>query len=63
MPKTPKGAKRPADVVSNAVHIMSIATGEIDAEVDTRNQAALALSKACATFHDEAVHGVRWRAA
>lgn len=30
MPKTPKGHKRPADVVSNAVHVMKIATGEID---------------------------------
>ena len=30
MPKTPKGAKRPADVVSNAVHVMKIATGEIE---------------------------------
>ena len=34
MPKTPKGAKRPADVVSNAVHVMKIATGEIE-EVET----------------------------
>ena len=30
MPKTPKGAKRPADVISNAVHVMRIATGEIE---------------------------------
>jgi len=30
MPKTPKGHKRPADVVSNAVHVMKIATGEIE---------------------------------
>ena len=29
MPKTPKGAKRPADVIANAVHVMRIATGEI----------------------------------
>lgn len=29
MPKTPKGAKRPADVIGNAVHVMRIATGEI----------------------------------
>ena len=27
--ETPKGAKRPADVVSNAVHVMKIATGEL----------------------------------
>ena len=30
MPKGPKGEKRPADVISNAVHVMRIATGEID---------------------------------
>jgi len=24
MPKTPEGAKRPADVISNAVHVMQI---------------------------------------
>lgn len=28
MPKTPKGAKRPADVISNAVLVMRLATGE-----------------------------------
>ena len=30
MPKTPKGHKRPADVISNAVRVMQIATGEGD---------------------------------
>lgn len=30
MPKGPRGVKRPADVVANAVHIMKIATGEIE---------------------------------
>ena len=30
MPKGPKGQKRPADVISNAVRVMQIATGEID---------------------------------
>ena len=29
MPKGPKGEKRPADVIGNAVHVMRIATGEI----------------------------------
>jgi len=28
MPKTPTGAKRPADVTRNAVHIMRLATGQ-----------------------------------
>lgn len=48
MPKTPKGGKRPADVIGNAVHVMRIATGEIedDAPVDEeKNQAAVALGK------------------
>ncbi len=30
MPTTPKGSKRPADVVSNAVHVMKVLTGEAD---------------------------------
>lgn len=29
MPKGPKGEKRPADVIGNAVHVMRLATGEI----------------------------------
>ena len=30
MPRGPKGEKRPADVIDNAVHFMRIATGEIE---------------------------------
>jgi hypothetical protein len=30
MPRGPKGEKRPADVIGNAVHFMRIATGEIE---------------------------------
>ena len=30
MPKGPKGEKRPADVIGNAVHVMKIATGEVE---------------------------------
>jgi hypothetical protein len=30
MPKGPKGERRPADVIGNAVHIMRIATGEVE---------------------------------
>jgi hypothetical protein len=30
MPRGPKGEKRPADVVGNAIHVMRIATGEIE---------------------------------
>lgn len=34
MPKGPRGERRPADVIGNAVHVMRIATGEIE---DTRH--------------------------
>ena len=37
VPKTPKGAKRPADVVSNAVKVMRIATGEEEEEFDGKD--------------------------
>jgi len=30
VPTGPKGQKRPADVVSNAVHVMRVLTGEAD---------------------------------
>ncbi len=48
MPKTPKGHKRPADVVSNAVHVMKIATGEVgesETTDDGKNKAAVALGR------------------
>jgi hypothetical protein len=45
MPKGPQGQKRPADVVANAVKVMRIATGEEEETPDTRNPAAVALSK------------------
>ena len=35
MPKGPKGGKRPADVIGNAVKVMRIATGE-EVEEDLR---------------------------
>jgi hypothetical protein len=46
VPKGPKGEKRPADVVSNAVHVMRVLTGEADdaAPVDDgKDKAAQAL--------------------
>jgi len=45
MPTGPKGQKRPADVISNAVHVMRIATGEINEPLthDGKNKAAVAL--------------------
>ena len=48
MPKSPKGHKRPADVISNAVHVMRIATGEIEEAApgdDGKNPAAVALGR------------------
>ena len=50
MPKTPKGHKRPAGVVSNAVHVMKIATGEIEESEsgtteDGRSKAAVELGR------------------
>ncbi len=47
MPKGPKGQKRPADVISNAVMAMKIATGEIadPTTPDGKNAAAVALGR------------------
>jgi hypothetical protein len=39
MPKGPKGEKRPADVIANAVKVMKIATGEIKEDIDTPEKA------------------------
>jgi hypothetical protein len=44
MPKGPKGEKRPADVIGNAVHVMRIATGEIQ-ETEAHKSAAAELGK------------------
>jgi hypothetical protein len=35
MPRGPRGEKRPADVIGNAVKVMRIATGEETEEVET----------------------------
>lgn len=43
MPKGPQGRRRPRDVVSNAVKVMRIATGEEEFEDDGKNPAAKAL--------------------
>jgi hypothetical protein len=47
MPKGPKGQKRPADVIGNAVHVMKIATGEVTEAVthDARKVAAATLGR------------------
>lgn len=49
MPKGPKGQKRPADVVSNAIKVARIATGEEDeampAKRPAKSEAAAELGK------------------
>lgn len=44
MPKGPKGEKRPADVIGNAVKVMRIATGE-EEETVAASSAGAALGK------------------
>ena len=48
MPKSPKGQKRPADVIGNAVTVMKIATGEIEESGQTddgKSKAAVELGR------------------
>jgi hypothetical protein len=47
VPHGPKGEKRPADVIGNAVHVMRIATGEIEDTIldDGNDPAAVALGR------------------
>lgn len=46
MPKGPNGEKRPADVISNAVHVMRIATGDIEeTPIREKNPAAVELGR------------------
>ena len=43
MPRGPRGEKRPADVIGNAVKVMRIATGEETEEIDHMKSAAAEL--------------------
>ena len=47
MPRGPKGQKRPADVISNAVTVMKIATGEVEEALteDGKSKAAVELGR------------------
>ena len=48
MPKGSKGQKRPADVIGNAVHVMRIATGEVEDSGQTedgKSKAAVELGR------------------
>jgi len=38
MPRGPKGEKRPADAIGNAVRVMQIATGEAEGEIEAKPQ-------------------------
>lgn len=42
MPTGPKGEKRPADVIGNAVKVMRIATGEIEEKIALKGDTAAA---------------------
>lgn len=37
MPKGPKGQKRPADVIGNAIKVAKIATGEVEEDTETND--------------------------
>ncbi len=47
MPRGPKGEKRPADIIGNAVKVMRIATGEEDEAFtdDGKDKAAVSLGR------------------
>ncbi len=45
MPKGPRGEKRPADLIGNAVKVMRIATGEERDEQEAASSAAAHLGK------------------
>jgi hypothetical protein len=45
MLRGPKGEKRPADVIGNAVRVMRIATGEVVETLKPKDPAAVALGK------------------
>jgi hypothetical protein len=72
MPRDPEGRKRPADVIGNAVHIMRLATGQIE-DNPSPNSArakggkaggkarAQALSQESRTKIAKAAAGARWK--
>lgn len=47
MPRGPKGERRPADVIGNAVHVMRVLTGEMEDIIpdDGKDPAAVALGR------------------
>jgi hypothetical protein len=63
MPKGPKGQKRPADVIGNAVKVMRIATGEEtdDVKDDGKDPAAKSLGSRGGKARAEALSAKRRR--
>jgi hypothetical protein len=71
MPRGPRGEKRPADVIGNAVKVMRIATGEETEELDPMKSAAAELGSRggkarAASMSSErrkeiARHAARWK--
>ncbi len=61
MPKGPKGEKRPADVIGNAIKIARIATGEEVATMteDGKDAAAVSLGKRGGSARAKALTGKR----
>lgn len=58
MPKGPKGQKRPADVIGNAVKVMRIATGDEEEEFEdkpAKDEAAAAMGKKGGTARAKAM--------
>lgn len=58
MPKGPKGEKRPADVIGNAVKVMRIATGEEEEGLteDGKDKAAVRLGRRGGTARARAMN-------
>jgi hypothetical protein len=63
MPRGPKGEKRPADVIGNAVKVMRIATGEDTdtAPPDGKNKATQELGKLGGAVWAKSMSAKRWK--
>jgi hypothetical protein len=67
MPRGPRGEKRLADVIGNAVHVMRIATGAIEERTPTKKVPPGIIGKLAAVLQVEPAefrqrrHGRRWQ--
>jgi hypothetical protein len=64
MPRGPKGERRPRDMIGNAVHVMRIATGQIEDKVPSpedegKDPAAVALGRRGGKARAEAMSAKR----